>query len=111
MYIAIAGQDRLFCLFWLLRLRIESKVGSGRVRQTPSVSTRTHILTYSLSLLKKSISKMDIASKNEFIYFMQRAVEDQSNDCYIELYNLLLRAFVSADADFDGQVQTNHNLK
>ena len=48
---------------------------------------------------------MDIASKNEFIYFMQRAVEDQSNDCYIELYNLLLRAFVSADADFDGQVQ------
>jgi len=47
---------------------------------------------------------MDIASKNEFIYFMQRAVEDQSNDCYIELYNLLLRAFVSADADFDGQV-------
>ena len=47
---------------------------------------------------------MDIASKNEFIYFMQRAVEDQSNDCYIELYNLLLRAFVSADCDFDGQV-------
>merc|ERR1712055_53304 len=49
-------------------------------------------------------SKMDIASKNEFIYFMQRAVEDQQNDCYIELYNILLRAFVSADADFDGQV-------
>merc|ERR1712130_420087 len=48
--------------------------------------------------------KMDIASKNEFIYFMQRAVEDQQNDCYIKLYNLLLRAFVSADADFDGQV-------
>ena len=53
---------------------------------------------------------MDIASKNEFIYFMQRAVEDQQNDCYIELYNLLLRAFVSADADFDGQVQTSPNL-
>ena len=47
---------------------------------------------------------MDIASKNEFIYWMQRAVEDQNNDCYIELYNILLRAFVSADADFDGQV-------
>merc|ERR1712055_1069098 len=52
----------------------------------------------------KPDSKMDIASKNEFIYFMQRAVEDQSNDCYIELYNILLRAFVSADCDFDGQV-------
>ena len=34
---------------------------------------------------------MDIASKNEFIYWMQRAVEDQTNDCYIELYNILLR--------------------
>merc|ERR1712037_364647 len=49
-------------------------------------------------------SKMDIASKNDFIYWMQRAVEDQQNDCYIELYNILLRAFVSADCDFDGQV-------
>ena len=54
---------------------------------------------------------MDIASKNEFIYFMQRAVEDQQNDCYIELYNILLRAFVSADCDFDGQVQTTPNPK
>merc|ERR1711990_1113228 len=47
---------------------------------------------------------MDISSKEEFIYFMQRACEDQSNDCYIELYNILLRAFVCADCDFDGQV-------
>merc|ERR1711962_487026 len=47
---------------------------------------------------------MDINSKSEFIYFMQRACEDQSNDCYIELYNILLRAFVCADCDFDGQV-------
>ena len=52
---------------------------------------------------------MDIASKNDFIYWMQRAVEDQQNDCYIELYNILLRAFVSADCDFDGQVQTTPN--
>merc|ERR1712130_522795 len=29
-------------------------------------------------------AKMDIGSKNEFIYFMQRAVEDQSNDCYLD---------------------------
>ena len=74
---------------------------------------------------------MDINSKSEFIYFMQRACEDQSNDCYIELYNILLRfcfikkiaflvqknvfvkkkyelsfrAFVCADCDFDGQVK------
>ena len=68
---------------------------------------------------------MDIASKNDFIYWMQRAVEDQQNDCYIELYNILLRwntstfipnrletifgnytfrAFVTADVDFDGKV-------
>merc|ERR1712080_709067 len=49
-------------------------------------------------------SKMDIANKKEFIFFMQRAVEDQTNDCYIELYNILLRAFITADCDFDGQV-------
>merc|ERR1712032_1698866 len=50
------------------------------------------------------LTTMDINSKSEFIYFMQRACEDQSNDCYIELYNILLRAFVCADCDFDGQV-------
>jgi len=49
-------------------------------------------------------SKMDIRDKNEFIFFMQRALEDQYNDCYIELYNILLRAFVSADKNYDGQV-------
>jgi len=47
---------------------------------------------------------MDIRSKEEFVYFMQRACEDTCNDCYIELYNILLRAFISADKDFDGQV-------
>jgi hypothetical protein len=47
---------------------------------------------------------MDITNKAEFIYFMQRACEDQDNDCYIELYNILLRAFIAADCDFDGQV-------
>jgi len=47
---------------------------------------------------------MDIRSKEEFTYFMQRACEDTSNDCYIELYNILLRAFISADKDFDGKV-------
>jgi len=47
---------------------------------------------------------MDIRDKNEFIFFMQRALEDQYNDCYIELYNILLRAFVAADKNYDGQV-------
>eukprot|EP00092_Neocalanus_flemingeri_P001991 GFUD01002124.1.p1 GENE.GFUD01002124.1~~GFUD01002124.1.p1 ORF type:complete len:224 (+),score=63.59 GFUD01002124.1:123-794(+) len=47
---------------------------------------------------------MDIQTKDEFIYFMQRACESTCNDCYIELYNILLRAFVAADIDFDGQV-------
>jgi Ca2+-binding EF-hand superfamily protein len=47
---------------------------------------------------------MDIRTKDEFVFFMQRACEDTSNDCYIELYNILLRAFITADKDFDGQV-------
>ena len=37
---------------------------------------------------------MDIRNKDEFIIFMQRATEDTSNDCYIELYNILLRFLV-----------------
>merc|ERR1712212_505867 len=90
--------------------RKQSKQGGVRTGQTnpPSVShPHSHtpgVLVSAQEVNFKPDSKMDIASKNEFIYFMQRAVEDQSNDCYIELYNLLLRAFVSADCDFDGQV-------
>lgn len=54
---------------------------------------------------------MDITNKTEFIYFMQRACEDQDNDCYIELYNILLRAFIAADCDFDGQVSEDEFAK
>lgn len=54
---------------------------------------------------------MDINDKSEFIFFMQRACEDQFNDCYIELYNIFLRAFVAADCDFDGQVSEDEFAK
>jgi|ERR1711936_1278430 len=47
---------------------------------------------------------MDIANKEEFIFFMKRAVEDNANDSYVELYNVLLRAFAKADVDYDGKV-------
>merc|ERR1712226_933133 len=64
------------------------------LQATPETCTCTHLAS----------PAMDIRDKNEFIYFMQRACENQSNDCYIELYNILLRAFVTADVDFDGKV-------
>jgi len=47
---------------------------------------------------------MDIQTKREFIQFVKRAVSSTSDDCYIELYNLLLRVFVAADKDLDGKV-------
>lgn len=47
---------------------------------------------------------MDIRSKEEFNYFMRRALASNTDDCYIELYNSSLRAFVAADVDFDGKV-------
>ena len=51
-----------------------------------------HSTLNTLSLRSEQLAiTMDINSKSEFIYFMQRACEDQSNDCYIELYNILLR--------------------
>lgn len=52
---------------------------------------------------------MDIRDKTEFDFFMQRALASfksgaSTDDCYIELYNILLRAFVSADVDYDGKI-------
>jgi len=47
---------------------------------------------------------MDLGSKQEFVAFMKRAVSSNIDDCYIELYNLLLRSFVAADVDLDGKV-------
>lgn len=47
---------------------------------------------------------MDIKTKQEFVQFIKRAVSSTTDDCYIELYNLLLRCFVSADVDMDGKV-------
>ena len=66
---------------------------------------------------------MDIKDKDQFICWMQRALDqsDQSHtdDNYIELYNILLRwgqtdlswivklylrSFTAADTDYDGQV-------
>jgi len=48
--------------------------------------------------------EMDIKTKLEFVHFIKRAVSSTSDDCYIELYNLLLRCFVAADTDMDGKV-------
>jgi len=48
--------------------------------------------------------RMDLGNQNEFNYFMVRALASTDDDCYIELYNLLLRSFVRADVDFDGKV-------
>jgi len=47
---------------------------------------------------------MDLRNKDDFDIFMGRAMENSENDCYIELYNILLRSFVSADVDYDGVV-------
>jgi len=52
---------------------------------------------------------MDIKNKEEFEFFMQRALASystgtNSDDNYIELYNMLLRSFAIADTDYDGQV-------
>ena len=47
---------------------------------------------------------MDIKTKQEFVQFIKRAVASTSDDCYIELYNLLLRCYVAADVDMDGKV-------
>jgi len=47
---------------------------------------------------------MDLGNQSEFNLFMVRALASTDDDCYIEMYNLLLRSFVRADVDFDGKV-------
>jgi len=52
---------------------------------------------------------MDIRNKEEFEFFMQRAIRSlgdssKSDDSYIELYNMLLRCFIHADVDMDGRI-------
>jgi len=52
---------------------------------------------------------MDMRTKEEFQHFMCRAMDSftqgtNTDDCYIELYNILLRCFISADVDSDGQI-------
>jgi len=46
---------------------------------------------------------MDIKTDVEFVQFIKRAVTT-TDDCYIELYNLLLRCYIAADCDMDGKV-------
>jgi len=50
---------------------------------------------------------MDLKAKEDFDFFIQRALTSNMDDCYIELYNILLRAFVAADVDFDGKVSND----
>jgi len=50
---------------------------------------------------------MDLVHKDDFNFFMQRALTSTQDDCYIELYNLLLRSFVAADVDYDGKVSVD----
>jgi len=58
---------------------------------------------YCLIHFYKRIPKMDIKTDQEFVQWIKRAVST-SDDCYIELYNLLLRCYVAADVDMDGKV-------
>ena len=51
--------------------------------------------------LRESIPKMDIRNRAEFDFFMQRALASfeggaNTDDCYIELYNILLRSGVAS---------------
>merc|ERR1712076_204811 len=43
-------------------------------------------------------------SKEDFIWFIKRAVKDKKSDAYAELYHCLIKMFVDADTNKDGLV-------
>merc|ERR1712215_132223 len=43
-------------------------------------------------------------SKEDFIWFIKRAVKDKKSDAYAELYNCLIKMFVDVDTNRDGLV-------
>merc|ERR1711887_204841 len=43
-------------------------------------------------------------SKEDFIWFIKRAVKDKKSDSYAELYHCLIKMFVDADTNKDGLV-------
>merc|ERR1711887_338923 len=43
-------------------------------------------------------------SKEDFIWFIKRAIKDEKSDSYVELYHCLIKMFVEADTNKDGLV-------
>merc|ERR1711887_266839 len=71
-----------------------------------SASKKTYLslprLTMSSSLLT-NITGFN-KSKEDFIWFIKRAVKDKKSDSYAELYHCLIKMFVDADTNKDGLV-------
>merc|ERR1711970_551624 len=65
-----------------------------------SIAATRFIMSSSMSTNITEFNK----SKEDFIWFIKRAVKDKKSDAYAELYNCLIKMFVDADTNKDGLV-------
>merc|ERR1711970_100511 len=65
-----------------------------------SIAATRFIMSSSMSTNITGFNK----SKEDFIWFIKRAIKDKKSDSYAELYHCLIKMFVDADTNKDGLV-------
>merc|ERR1712215_55100 len=69
-------------------------------KATSEIITSILILEMATSINSTGFNK----SKEDFIWFIKKAIADKKSDAYAELYHCLLKMFVDADTNKDGLV-------
>merc|ERR1711931_115624 len=72
-------------------------------RKLASLKTTSSIKTCTMSSTTDPVNTLN-KSKEDFIWFVKKAVSDKKSNSYVELYHTLLKMFVEADTNNDGLV-------
>merc|ERR1712168_1314493 len=69
------------------------------------ISIQSFYLTFNMSSSTTAVNTFN-KSKEDFIWFVKKAVQDQKSHSHAEMYHSLLKLFVDADTNKDGLVST-----
>ena len=67
----------------------------------PSIPTLAHYLATNMSSNTTAVNTFN-KSKEDFIWFVKKAVHDQKSYSHAEMYHSLLKLFVDVDTNKDG---------